>query len=346
VISRQLVELHGGNLTAKSEKGKGSTFIGSAKFKIPPANTNPIANSSLSPGTGGQSLPVKQHVLDAERFFDSPPGLTYTNSSPATTASPSSANASLRSMPSDQSATARGSLKQFSVSPPQDPASMRFALPVEAKQKYHEYSLPGVHKTEEPPRKKSVDSDLGRAVAPPMFSILIVSQQPFSRFAISHHIQVTLPNNIPNQITAVAEFEECQRLIAGEDPVLFTHIVISLHNHSEIISLIDDVLKSPAYSQTTVLVLTNPTQRTAIIQNATESCQKLGVRLQFIYKPIKPSRFGDVFDPAKERDASTDRYRDSAQQVIETQKKVFTRLEHEVGNKGYKVLLVEDNSVN
>jgi CheY-like chemotaxis protein len=68
--------------------------------------------------------------------------------------------------------------------------------------------------------------------------------------------------------------------------------------------------------------------------------------LQFIYKPIKPSRFGDIFDPTKERDASMDRYRDSAQQVVETQKRAFSRLEHEVGNKGYKVLLVEDNSVN
>jgi CheY-like chemotaxis protein len=72
----------------------------------------------------------------------------------------------------------------------------------------------------------------------------------------------------------------------------------------------------------------------------------MSLRLQFIYKPIKPSRFGVIFDPANERDASTDRNRDSAQQVVESQKRVFSQMEKEVGNKGYRVLLVEDNRVN
>ena len=190
----------------------------------------------------------------------------------------------------------------------------------------------------------SVNSSIGRAAIPPMFFILIVSQQPFSRIAISHHIRVTLPKNIPNRITCVEKFSKCCELIAGDDPV--THLVISLPDHSEIINLVSRLLENPIHSQTTVLVLTNPSQRQAILQNVPDACDKLGIRLQFIYKPIKPSRFGDVFDPAKERDASMDRYRDSAQQVVETQKKVFSRLEHEVGNKGYKVLLVEDNGVN
>jgi CheY-like chemotaxis protein len=217
---------------------------------------------------------------------------------------------------------------------------MRLSLPADAHEKSQTY--------QPSEKQKPVDtaSDLEKALIPPIFSILVVSEQPYSRIAISHHIRVTLPKNIPNKITCVGTFLECSKLIAGEDPVVFTHLVISLPEHSEIITLISHILEKPIHSQTTILILTNPNQRTAIIQNASEACDKLGIRLQFIYKPIKPSRFGDIFDPAKERDASMDRYRGLAQQVVETQKKVFSHLEHEVGNKGYKVLLVEDNRVN
>jgi len=179
-----------------------------------------------------------------------------------------------------------------------------------------------------------------------MFSILIVSEQYYSRVAIAHHIKVTLPKGIPNQITPVSKFSECKDLIGGEDPVVFTHVVINLPEHLEIIELLTMLLNSSIHSQTTTLVLTNPTQRTATMQGAADVCDHLGLRLQFIYKPIKPSRFGVIFDPANERDASMDRNRDSAQQVVESQKRVFSQMEKDVGNKGYRVLLVEDNRVN
>lgn len=42
VISRQLIELHGGTMKCKSEKGKGSTFYFTAKFGIPTAQTRPL----------------------------------------------------------------------------------------------------------------------------------------------------------------------------------------------------------------------------------------------------------------------------------------------------------------
>ena len=192
----------------------------------------------------------------------------------------------------------------------------------------------------------TADPEPNRAVSPPMFSILIVSEQYYSRVAIAHHIKVTLPKDIPNQITPVSKFSECKGLIGGENPVVFTHVVINLPEHLEIIELLTMLLNSSIHSQTTTLVLTNPTQRTAIMQGAADVCDRLGLRSQFIYKPIKPSRFGVIFDPANERDASMDRNRDSAQQVVESQKRVFSQMEKDVGNKGYRVLLVEDNRVN
>lgn len=315
------------------------TFVASAKFKVPgaPSELNAITeSSSATPPAGTREYPV-EHVLDADRSVESPPGLTSSEASPATTVSPSSThNTSVRSAPptgssrsnSDGAVVKEARPKPFPISPPTGPDAMRLSLPNDALRKAKPV---GVEKA---------------TTIPQMFSILIVSEQPYSRIAISHNIKVTLPKNIPNQITYADTFSDCADLIAGDEPVIFTHLVISLPDHLEIISLFNHLLKNPKHSQTVVLVLTNPSQRTAMLQHADKPCDKMASRLQFIYKPIKPSRFGDIFDPTKERDASMDRHRDSAQQVVETQKRVFARLEHEVGNKGYKVLLVEDNRVN
>lgn len=227
-----------------------------------------------------------------------------------------------------------------------DPVSMRLSIPADAERKREAcapLSVMGGFLPKEP-MPKEIPPEPG--VTPPMFSILIVSEQPYSRIAIAHHINITLPKNIPNRITTASNFSECKDYISGDGPVVFTHIVVNLPDHAEVIPLISQILSSPAHSSTTMLILTNPTQRTAVMQGAAQDCDQMGPRLQFIYKPIKPSRFGVVFDPANERDASMDRNRDSAQQVVETQKRVFSQMEREVGNRGHRVLLVEDNRVN
>lgn len=228
--------------------------------------------------------------------------------------------------------------------PIQDPNTMEFALPPDVRQK-------ALDRVGSPPaspvtKRTSIDLAVGRALTPPMFSILVVSSQKYSRIAISHHIKTILPKTIPNQITIANEFDECKNLVAGDDPVVFTHIVVNLQDVKEIVFLVSKVLNSAMHSITTLVILTTPMQRTAIIESDLDMFDKMGGKVQFIYKPIKPSRLGVIFDPTKERDASKDRYRHTAQQVVESQKAVFSDMEKEVGNKGHRVLLVEDNPVN
>jgi PleD family two-component response regulator len=69
-------------------------------------------------------------------------------------------------------------------------------------------------------------------------------------------------------------------------------------------------------------------------------------RLQFIPKPVKPSRLAIIFDPEKSRELSTDQNQTSAQQIALSQKKVFEEMTRRLGNKDIKVLLVEDNRIN
>lgn len=274
---------------------------------------------------------------------DTPPGLTFSDGSSSAPASSASSEPSISSC---RSASIRSSISTLAHPPipfSVDPAPIQLSLPADAELKLNTSRVPPFL---EEPVSKEIPSEPSRVVTPPMFSILIVSEQPYSRIAIAHHIKMTLPKNIPNRITTTSQFSECRDLISSDGPIVFTHIVVNLPDHAEVIPLINQILSSAAHSLTTMLILTNPTQRTAIMQGAAQDCEQMGSRLQFIYKPIKPSRFGVVFDPANERDASMDRNRDSAQQVVESQKRVFSQMERAVGNRGHRVLLVEDNRVN
>jgi hypothetical protein len=138
-------------------------------------------------------------------------------------------------------------------------------------------------------------------------------------------------------------------MIGGDDPVLFTHIVLILHETSDVIAIMDQILSSTALSTTSIVVVSDPAQKKELIKDAPAyDYEQLFIdrRLQFIYRPLKPSKFGIIFDPQKQRDSSTDRNQDSAQAVVVSQKLVFEELKRRVGDKGHKVLLVEDNKIN
>lgn len=194
-------------------------------------------------------------------------------------------------------------------------------------------------------KKNSTDST---KVPPPEYSILIVSLYPWSLHSISHHIRMTLPKTSPHHIELASSYTKCLERLNAERDTPLTHIVINLPEQSEVVALLREIRSSDKHASTSLLVLTNPIQRAALIEGVVKEYEEVGEshRIQVINKPIKPSRFGSIFDPEKERDASMDRNRNSAQQVVETQKRVFTEMEKDVGNKGHRVLLVEDNQVN
>jgi CheY-like chemotaxis protein len=187
---------------------------------------------------------------------------------------------------------------------------------------------------------------------PPMYSILIICPQLHSREATTKHITMTLPRDIPHQITAVASVEEAQPYITGENSVRFTHIVVNLPTPEEIISLTEKLMGSESRSNlgvTSVLILSDSVQRQAVSKLVAgtryEEILSEG-KVTYIYKPVKPSRFAVIFDPAKERDPSIDHNRSTAQRLVEDQRQSYVDMERRMGGKGYKVLLVEDNPVN
>lgn len=162
------------------------------------------------------------------------------------------------------------------------------------------------------------------------------------------HIDKTLPSNVPHQITARESYAECRQLLTAEEPVIFTHIVVVLQDVDEIIALMDQVLSSGT-STTSIVLMTDLAQRRKIMEGAPQHDYDQLVndrRLRYVFKPLKPSRIGLIFDPQQEREMSLDRNQDSAQQVAVNQKQVFEELARRLGNRDKRVLLVEDNRVN
>ncbi|KAM0426980.1 hypothetical protein ACHAPT_007878 [Fusarium lateritium] len=353
VISRQLAELHGGTMTGKATPGKGSTFTFTARFALPTVDDHPNLPDSPPP-TGAftprpdlvesvpgsiKPLPPPRHLRALEGTSTGGTNSEFTSPGDASVGSSNPSVRSGKSHVTDQSSatSVNTGLARFSEAAKasgQDLSQMKLEMPSGR-------SSPGTNVAH--------GGGTPEDFRPPMYSILIICPQFHSREATTQHIEMTLPKDVPHQITALSTVEEAQTLIGGEDPIKFTHIVINLPSAEAIIALMDDITRSQTIDKTTILVLSDSVQRQAVMKLAakTKYEQLLSENLvTFIYKPVKPSRFAVIFDPNKMRDLSIDRNRSTAQQMVENQKASYQEIERRMGNKGYKVLLVEDNPVN
>ncbi|RDL41285.1 ATPase of HSP90 chaperone topoisomerase II kinase [Venustampulla echinocandica] len=392
VISRQLVELHGGKMEGSAVPGKGSTFTFTATFGLPTEEDHPATKSTpqrskdipisaallndrtvtriLKPEIMNMPLAAGQRLPSP--IFGRPNNEPSIIASPATL-SPGSSTPSVSSVQShvtqmSSSSSIGQSLSNFSqatrIGSSKD-NQMNLALPDRRSSSSSSINPPSsVVESDDSSRTvlPLADTELPRGSnasqmdtvpvkrsRPPMYSILIICPQRHSREATTQHIEMTLPKDVPHQIAARATVEEAQQLICGDDPVFFTHIVVNISSKEEIVTLINQTMSSTTSPDTSVVVLSDPVQRQEIFRIATAyDYDQLAKehRLTFVFKPVKPSRFAVIFDPEKERDLSTDRNRFNAAQQVADQKQSYLEVTKRIGNKGLKVLLVEDNLVN
>ncbi|KAM0251115.1 hypothetical protein ACHAQJ_008321 [Trichoderma viride] len=352
VISRQLVELHGGKMEGTAVMGEGSTFTFTARCSLPTMEDQPTMPSS--PGSTATAVPPTAATVDeAEQPIATLPPNQRTNSGDETgfpnaefispggdsTGSSSQSAHSGQSLVTDRSSitsmnTGLARFSEAAKASGQDLSQMKLEMP-----------------SDRSSAARSVTPEKLPAVPfrPPMYLILIICPQTHSREATAQHIEMTLPKDVPHQITAVGSVEEAEKFIGGDDPIRFTHIVINLGEAEAVISVMDQITKSQKMDSTMILILSDSVQRQAVMRYASGTkYEKLfsDKLVNFIYKPVKPSRFAVIFDPDKIRDLSTDWNRSTAQQMLESQKASSLDLQKRMGNKGLRVLLVEDNPVN
>lgn len=349
VISKQLVELHGGMMGGTAVPGEGSTFVFSARFMLPTLDDHP--DQTGSPGSTIYTATSRQHSLESVSRRPMQPSSPTKPSrideisasdldfvSPIdSTGSSIPSTGSVKSHLTDKSSltSVNTGLVRFSEAAKasgQDLSQMKLEMPTG--------------------RTTTPDSQAFQVpldFRPPMYSILIICPQVYSRQATAQHIEMTLPKDVPHQITSLGTMEEAQELISGEDAIRFTHIVINLGSPQAVVSLMDQITKSQRIDKTTILVLSDAVQRQDVIKIAANTPFEHMISqnmVTFIYKPVKPSRFAVIFDPDKMRDLSIDRNRSTAQRMVENQKASYQEIEKRMGHKGYRVLLVEDNPVN
>ncbi|KAI0187228.1 hsp90-like protein [Xylaria flabelliformis] len=353
VISRQLVELHGGKMHGTAEPGKGSTFTFTARFGLPSeadhpdvTGTPPMTATTRPLGEDKALQTIRPLVLQKsiEQQMTASPSSDAGFASPAI-ASPASSNPSVQSGRTQNTTTSSASsvnvgLAHFGEAAKasgQDLSQMRFEMPIRTL---------SLHRIPTPDGA-TTPSHLGHPRLP-MYSILIICPQKYSREAITKHIETTLPKDVPRQITALTRASEAQNLIGGHESVTFTHVVVNLGSTEEILGITNQIAASSG-GKTTTVIMSDSVQRQAVLELASETGhpQLLADKhILFIHKPVKPSRFAVIFDPAGERDVSTDLNRSSAAQMVESQKQSYLDVEKRLGDRGIKVLLVEDNPVN
>jgi PAS domain S-box-containing protein len=384
VISRQLAQLHGGDMSAKGVPGRGSTFSFFVKATLPSRHDQPpmppptpgvmasIPILPISPGPSESPTPgarsskaqsVPEHTMKATPKFatehtQSPSPYmspSATRDSPSTSSASSGQSARSTAGTTDSLRSERSSASSYISSNAISGPTMELAIPSDAKKS--ESSSPasiasGRSEDTVVPNTPAADfavTSPGGSLAPPMYSILVVCPLKYSRAATVQHIDQTLPKNIPHQITAREHLLECQKILGGDDPMRFTHVVVVLQDVAEIVALVDQIFSSPVHTSTSIVIITDLAQRKKIMEHTTtHDYEQLNKdrRLRFVFKPLKPSRFAVIFDPQKEREMSTDHNQDSAQAVAVSQKQVFDQLKKRLGNKEKRVLLVEDNRVN
>jgi signal transduction histidine kinase/CheY-like chemotaxis protein len=389
VISRQLVELHGGKMEGSAVPGEGSIFTFTAKFGLPTPEDHPEpvitpALSMVPSTTSSVSTDASAHAVKlaggnpilANKLVQSPATISpKTESSVESSGMVSSASSdpyihsrsqnrssgssNAQSSPRfDEAAQiSRADLLQMKLALPDKPTQ----LPSSASQaelvaafQYAQIKSEGATPT---PKSVSISGESRhsstspepKSFRPPLYSILLVCPQTHSREATTQHIEITLPKDVPHQITPLSSVAEAQELISGDKPIIFTHVVLNLGSTEEIVTLIEQIITSTSFSQTTIVILSDPVQRQEVIKMAAvHGHEQLGKgnRITFIYKPVKPSRFAVIFDPDKERDLSIDRNRSTAQLHVANQKQNYLEVGKRLGNRGLRVLLVEDNLVN
>ncbi|CAJ0917857.1 15142_t:CDS:10 [Entrophospora sp. SA101] len=273
VISMQLVELHGGKLYCKSQKGVGSAFYFTAKFTIPPDSTMPRPQTPTSEVSNSPFFRCSKVSVQ----------VSSKHSSDSIITPPSSGN----SLPS---------FNNILVKPT----------------------------TIDLPRTKCV---------------LIVADLSNSRKAIVHYVCSILPKTPVPEIDIANDYAEAYEKISNLK--FYSHILINLVSQSHVISLASTIKHSNHLSLTATVILTTQIQRAGIVEGAQGEFPE---HVDFIFKPLNRSKMEGLFD-------DTTTFRDSflkrrnTHKVVASQKEVFQRMAEDVGDRGYKVLLVEDNFV-
>lgn len=362
-LSKQLVEMHGGKLTPSSKEGQGAKFSFNVKVDAPPPpppSERPNlfrhpSSASRRPGAS-RTTSYDQNALAPSKSFDPKlpdmatfsPGLDSTANSPILgspapvprSLQPPSAASSALPTPEIGATPGLAQSKHFEAA-----SSSRSASSIEKGSK--SVSDPPVRLIPPPsdscvsPSKTSPGSAAFSPQGP--FSIVILCPLEHTRTAAKQHIEQVVPYEIPFTITAFPDLDEWRDAQPGPSTQC-THLVLNLPTAEEILDVIQ-YLESDMAKAPTLVIVSDPYQKRQIHARVSEFAAT-GKQVFVVNKPAKPSAFSVIFDPEKKRELSRDHREDQEREASNNFKTVSKMVKEVLGNKGYRILLVEDDETN
>lgn len=177
------------------------------------------------------------------------------------------------------------------------------------------------------------------------FSIVILCPLKNSRQAIKQHIEQVVPHEISFKVTTLLDVDEWKDVMhSASDAQPCTHLVLNLPT-DDILEVIQN-MSDPALDPAPVIVIIADLYQKRQISSRVKELAASGKQAFIVPKPVKPSAFSSIFDPQSKRELSKDRNQDMAREINNNFKTVSKMVKEVLGNKGYRILLVEDDETN
>ena len=348
-LSKQLVEMHGGWLTPSGREGQGAKFSFFVKVDVPPPPTpeepRPIqeelqraAQSKLSPlqkGLAEGSSDPKFEASDISSPLEAPlPSASFSAQSSA--------------LPTPDVHTADQVVKmEATPAPTQARVPNQFGPTEPLNGKTESQTSRQVVSTEsrDPQMATPVSPANVASQAKDPYSIMILCPLEYARAAIKQHIEQVVPYEVPYSVTSVPDVEDWRDMVNDGSCARLTHLVFNVLNVDDGLEVIQYISEYDPDNAPTLVVILDLYQKRQINPKIKELLAT-GRRVYTVPKPIKPSAFSVIFDPGNQRDLSKDRNRDVARETNNNFKTMSKMVKEVIGNKGYRILLVEDDETN
>ena len=376
-LSKQLVELHGGELSVKSKAEEGSTFSFYVKVEMAVAGSE-VASPPIT-GRGSQlrqlppmaahsrsrtdnKTPTMTSSLSNEAVIQTPGLSRYVGSPPAQSPalpSPVVSSPSLVSPPVVLSDSSSMSMRSNSVTtaymspatsvvqtpesaPAHESATFTSARQVLTEQVFASHPIFRRSKSDNDSGSGRLSPELAH---PQTYSIIIICPAENARMAIKQHVEHVVPHQIAANVTTIPDIGSFLNLLNGPASPTFTHIVLDIPASSDIMLFMRQMANYQASVVPALVVITDHYQKRDILEDFS-TLSATGRKAYMIHKPVKPSVFALIFDPAQLRNLSKDRAREVAQSSSDDFRNVANLVKEKIGGKEARVLLVEDSDVN
>ena len=198
------------------------------------------------------------------------------------------------------------------------------------------------------PAKAESDIDHERSsFRPPMLSVLVICPPKDTRRITCNRIQYVAPKSTPCNITSEASVDAAMDLLLGEEPILFTHIVVRIVEDDVVASCLMKLLDSPRHAQACIVIITDQGQAGAIkasIPDVDFDALSRSDRVKMPFKPAHPHKLGKIFDPFNENATIIEDPKEAKRREEKRlQKESYALFQRILGGKGIRVLAVEDN---